>query len=123
MFEFLFEPLTNALAHFGSGSLGKRHQQHFTDRCARLFLEQAMEAALDQRSRFTRAGACHHQDIPACCDRLLLRGIELKEPSPVLIAGFRMRTAFPHGSMRPPPGQPNWSRVSPDPSQTGDTAA
>ncbi len=70
-----FEPVAQALAHFGGGGLREGHHEKLIDASGVVVVQQPGEAPLDQRARFARPRARHHQDIaPRGGGFQLLRG-------------------------------------------------
>ena len=73
-FEFFLEPFPNTLPHFRRRGIGKRNHQQFIDGRDRILPQQAMQTALDQRTRLSRPRTSDQQHIAASGKRLLLGG-------------------------------------------------
>ncbi len=69
--NFFLNPFAEPLTHFSRGSLGEGDNEQFVERGA--FAGQAVEATLDERARFARAGAGHDQHVTARRDGAALR--------------------------------------------------
>ena len=84
--NFFLDPFAEPLAHFRRGGLGEGDDEQFVERCA--FAVQAVEAALDERAGFARAGAGHDQHVAARGD-----GAALRRRQAVVDSGRRLHVA------------------------------
>src|SRR5215471_6817035 len=70
--QLLLEAIADSLPHFGGGGFGESDHQDLLERHFGLFLEQAMQATLDQCAGLASAGSRRDQNISVRRDSLLL---------------------------------------------------